>query len=36
MKNTFHTAQLMKLNAFLVGVAGFTIGGLLAALMLLA
>lgn len=30
------SAQIMKLNAFLVGAAGFTIGGLLAALMLLA
>jgi hypothetical protein len=36
MTNTFRTARLMKLNAFLIGVAGFTIGGLLAALMLLA
>jgi hypothetical protein len=36
MNNSFSVARLMKLNAFLVGVAGFTIGGLVAALMLLA
>jgi hypothetical protein len=30
------STRFMKFNAFLVGVAGFTAGGLLAALMLLA
>jgi hypothetical protein len=34
--HTRQTARFMTFNAFLVGAVGFTIGGLLAALMLLA